>query len=779
MFNKKFFLIMFSMLLFITVGVQADIITIGSDADTWIQDAVATHGTDANMVLMGANTDYSGYVRFDLAAHNVISVEDATLTFTVYNIPKPPYRNDTVVGGRFSLYGLDNVAGNTPQNWDENTLNESDIGTEWSTNGGDPLVNVTDLDDDVEGITETVTNGPGGGWDMGTTITITGDALVSFLQSRIDDNGLATFILSNNDTADRGYGLGTKENDNEDVRPRLELTAVIGARTAATKPTPANGAEGVLRDVVLSWTPGVFADKHDVYIGVDLNDVLSATPELDPNSVYLGRIDSNIYPDTGALRVEFDQTYFWRVDEVNAPPDSTVYAGSIWSFSTEPFSIQIPGDRIIATADSNAPGQGPEQTINESGLDVNDLHSTESSDMWVTPTGQSAPVSIQYEFDRPYKLHQMLVWNYNGESILSLYGFKDVSVEYSVDGDNWLQLEGVPEFPRANGEDDYASGINVEFGGVAAKYVRITANSNWSNDLFDQYGLSEVRFIAIPVSAREPSPDDGATDVAIDTILGWKSGRDAVEHNVYLSNDQQSVTDGTAFVTTTNQASYGPLSLELGSTYYWRIDEVNNTEDTPIWEGGTWSFTSQEYLVVDDFESYNDIEEGLEGSNLVYLTWIDGYNNPETNGSTTGYFEAFQPTMETEIVHGGNQAVPIFYNNTTASISKVTVNIDSLPIGRDWASVSPEFLSIWFYGDPNNAGTDQMFVEIDGSKAVYNGDLTQEDWQEWPIDLASLGINLSNVRSLTIGFERTGATSSSGMIFLDDIQLYTPAVLEQ
>jgi len=671
MFNKKFFLIMFSMLLFIAGGVQADIITIGSDADTWIQDAVATHGTDANMVLMGANTDYSGYVRFDLAAHNVISVEDATLTFTVYNIPKPPYRNDTVVGGRFSLYGLDNVAGNTPQNWDENTLNESDIGTEWSTNGGDPLVNVTDLDDDVEGITETVTNGPGGGWDMGTTITITGDALVSFLQSRIDDNGLATFILSNNDTADRGYGLGTKENDNEDVRP------------------------------------------------------------------------------------------------------------SIWSFSTEPFSIQIPGDRIIATADSNAPGQGPEQTINESGLDVNDLHSTESSDMWVTPTGQSAPVSIQYEFDRPYKLHQMLVWNYNGESILSLYGFKDVSVEYSVDGDNWLQLEGVSEFPRANGEDDYASGINVEFGGVAAKYVRITANSNWSNDLFDQYGLSEVRFIAIPVSAREPSPDDGATDVAIDTILGWKSGRDAVEHNVYLSNDQQSVTDGTAFVTTISQSGYGPLSLELGSTYYWQIDEVNNVEATPIWEGGIWSFTTQEYFVVDDFESYNDIAAGEEGSNLVYNIWKDGFDNPSTNGSTMGYFEAFQPSMETEIVHGGNQSVPVMYDNSDASSSTVTVTTSNLAIGRDWASVSPEFLSIWFYGDPNNAGTDQMFVEIDGSKAVYNGDLTQEDWQEWPIDLASLGINLSNVRSLTIGFERTDATGSSGMIFLDDIQLYTPAVLEQ
>ena len=72
-----------------------------------------------------------------------------------------------------------------------------------------------------------------------------------------------------------------------------------------------------------------------------------------------------------------------------------------------------------------------------------------------------------------------------------------------------------------------------------------------------------------------------------------------------------------------------------------------------------------------------------------------------------------------------------------------------------------------------------MYVEIDGSRAIYDGDLTQEDWQQWTTDLASLGINLSNVGTLTIGFEKTGATGGSGMIILDDVQLYTPAFLEQ
>ena len=78
------------------------------------------------------------------------------------------------------------------------------------------------------------------------------------------------------------------------------------------------------------------------------------------------------------------------------------------------------------------------------------------------------------------------------------------------------------------------------------------------------------------------------------------------------------------------------------------------------------------------------------------------------------------------------------------------------------------------YSDPNNAATEQMYVKVNSSnKVIYGGDLTQTDWQEFSVDLASLGIDLSNVSSLTIGFERIGATGGSGMVFIDDILLYS------
>ena len=114
--------------------------------------------------------------------------------------------------------------------------------------------------------------------------------------------------------------------------------------------------------------------------------------------------------------------------------------------------------------------------------------------------------------------------------------------------------------------------------------------------------------------ARKPNPESGAIDVSIGPIdnpvgvtLGFRAGREAAMHNAYFSSDEQSVIDGTADVTVVTEAGLGPLSLDLDKTYYWRIDEVNDAEIPATWPGPIWNFSTQRYLVVDDFESYNDL----------------------------------------------------------------------------------------------------------------------------------------------------------------------------
>jgi len=547
--------------------------------------------------------------------------------------------------------------------------------------------------------------------------------------------------------------------------------AVVPPAVHAQEPNPADGAADVLRDVVLSWTPGETASAHDVYFGTTFDDVNDAS-RTDPRGVLVSQgQNANMYDLEGLL--EFGQIYYLRIDEVAV--DGTVYKGDVWSFTVEPFAYPI--EVIIATASSSATDQGPENTVNGSGLDDSGLlHGNDSAGtMWLSSLTGVQPSWIAYEFDRVYKLHDMWVWNYNEswEQMIGV-GVKDATIEYSVDGSDYTTLGTTHEFAQGPGTADYAHNTTVDFGGVTAKHVRLTANSNWGGGILNQYGLSEVSFLYIPVHAREPSPVSGATDVDVDVILGWRAGREAASHDVYISADPNAL----ALAGSITGPIFDTASLALGQSYHWRVDEVNDAETPTTWQGDLWSFSTKEFLVVDDFESYNDIEAGQEGSNLIYLTWVDGFDNPAVNGSTIGYTEAFQPTMEAEIVHGGSQSVPLMYDNSVASLSEVTVNTSDLPIGRDWTKGAPETLVLWFYGDPGNAATERMYVNVNGEKVVYPGDvadITRPIWKQWNIDLAALGISLSNVTQLSIGFERTGASGGSGTVLIDDIMLYRSA----
>ena len=542
---------------------------------------------------------------------------------------------------------------------------------------------------------------------------------------------------------------------------------------AVTDPSPADGAENVLRDVVLSWMPVEAAAQHDIYFGTDAQTVTDADI-TDTTGIYRGRQIAGSY--SPPERLEFGETYFWRVDEIGTTADDTVLAGNLWSFTVEPFVYPV--TNVVAIASSSEPGKEAENTVNGSGLDDSGLlHTNESvGNMWLSKRGGEQPTWIEFQFDRVQKLYEMWVWNSNDslEPAIGL-GFKDVTIEYSTDGIDYTTLGTTHEFARAPGEAGYAHNITIDMGNVAAKYVKLTVNSNWEN-ILEQFGLSEVRFFSIPVSAREPSPSSGASDVALNPILGWRAGREAASHVVYFSDDLQAVIDGTAQVADVTETGHILLALNLGTTYYWRIDEVNDAEIPSRWRGEIWDFTTVEYLVVDDFESYNDLNEDEPGSNRIYLAWLDGFDNPAVNGSIVGY--ADPPFAERTIVHTGLQSMPFSYDNS-AGKSEATLTLSS---NRDWTAKGVRTLTIWYRGNPENA-TETMYVALDGSAGVDNDNPNAArltEWTEWNINLqafADQGVNLADINTITLGFGNRAhpAAGGSGMVFFDDIRLYPPA----
>ncbi len=281
------------------------------------------------------------------------------------------------------------------------------------------------------------------------------------------------------------------------------------------------------------------------------------------------------------------------------------------------------------------------------------------------------------------------------------------------------------------------------------------------------------------VAALDPA--NGAADVTQTPVLTWAPGFGA-SHEIYFGTDKDAVKNADASSPeykgsgNLGSESFEPGQLEWNTTYYWRIDEANNANADSPWTGPLWSFTTANFLIIDDFESYNDIDEGEPGSNRIYLAWVDGFDNPTTNGSVVGDPNG-PPFAELTIVHSGNQSMPYIYNNAVGK-SEATLSLTS---NRDWTVNGVNRLTIWFRGSSSNAA-EQMYVVLNDSAVVTNDNpdaALTTSWTAWNIDLqafADQGISLSNVSSITLGLgnRNNPVVGGAGMMYFDDIRLYAP-----
>jgi hypothetical protein len=316
--------------------------------------------------------------------------------------------------------------------------------------------------------------------------------------------------------------------------------------------------------------------------------------------------------------------------------------------------------------------------------------------------------------------------------------------------------------------------------------LKLAQTYYWRVDEFDAIGTykGDVWSFTTQGAVGSPDPANGAVDVKQTQILTWSPSVFAASHQVYFGSDKDAVKNadtgspeykGTRAL---GSESYDPGMLEWDTTYYWRIDEVNSPNPDSPWTGILWSFTTANFLVVDDFESYNDIDPPDPGSNRIFEAWLDGYGIP-TNGALVG--NDLPPYAEQTIVHGGNQSMPYFYDNSVG-YSEATL---TLTYPRDWTEKGVNKLTIWFRGIPDNAA-ETLYVALNGSAVVNhdNPDAAQiNKWTQWTIDLqafADQGVNLANVNTIALGFgnRNNPLAGGSGTMYFDDIRLYPPPPTE-
>ena len=488
------------------------------------------------------------------------------------------------------------------------------------------------------------------------------------------------------------------------------------ALAKAGSPSPKNDMIHEDTWVNLSWRPGGFAISHDVYFGGDLDEVGKATRD---SEVFRGNRITTFYV-AGFPGFAYPDglvpgtTYYWRIDEVNEAEPNSPWKGDVWNFSIQPNTAYDP-----------EPSDGVEFV----GLGNVILR-------WTSGFGN--------------KLHTLHF------------------------GDNYDNISNSTE------------GVSVGSAFYSPGPLEAEKVYYWRVDEFD--GIStykgDIWGFTTPGAAGTPQPANGALDVGHTQVLSWTPASNANYHYVYFGTDADAVKNATTASPeykgsrTPGSDSYDPGKLTWHTTYYWRTDAVYNTDpDNPV-KGLVWSFTTADFLVLEDFENYTDDDNAGEA---IWQTWIDGFNVAD-NGAQVGYIQP--PYCEQTIVHSGNQSMPLLYNNEDGVMnSEVTL---TLTAPRDWTAEGFVELSLWFRGSSANAAEPLYVAVADGTNAlavVAHSDTKAAQaryWTRWIIPLqifSDQGINLTDVVKIVIGSgsKADAATAGgSGMIYIDDIRLYAP-----
>ncbi len=255
--------------------------------------------------------------------------------------------------------------------------------------------------------------------------------------------------------------------------------------------------------------------------------------------------------------------------------------------------------------------------------------------------------------------------------------------------------------------------------------------------------------------AWKPVPADGepATDPSL--TLTWKPGLTGISHDLYFGTDQTAVADGTGDTSKGNVPlpSYATGLLQSGTTYYWRVDEVNSAGGKikgPVWTFATlpdisisdpnlvgwWSFDEARGSRVVDWSGH-----GRHGGLVGTPTWTNGYD---------GAGMAFDGPLSGDYVEiTGYPGVLGKHDRTVAAWIKTTTTGDIL--GWGLATDTQKWV---FRVQTDNGNAGSLRLEVQGGRICGWTDLRDGEWHHVAAVLESAGApTIANIRLYVDGVQ--------------------------
>lgn len=227
--------------------------------------------------------------------------------------------------------------------------------------------------------------------------------------------------------------------------------------------------------------------------------------------------------------------------------------------------------------------------------------------------------------------------------------------------------------------------MSVDVSGLSTGMYEVTLEISSDDDSVHQIPVS---LVVNPLNAAtNPNPADESDNISMTPELSWENQRYPDEVTVYLGTSGTLTEDDILYqgemidsIPSDSLVSWFDGSLDPFETYYWRVDQFNDTDSA---EGNVWSFTTspgENKIVIGEQEYEVDYFPIYPSANPAWIQTLFPASDVGRSGTITSlaysYLGMFDAELEIEVYMGTTNQEVFDGSDSWIPVSEMTLVFD-------------------------------------------------------------------------------------------------------